>query len=250
MQLTPEILSLPRSLAVLHDVLLTVQAPAGDFDPTGEWDHSYAVHTVIPANNGKAVNTPRQGSLRLRRAPKGKDRFTLTVDLSTSHALQHTYSVHAEVTCASDTLSSPREWTLTSATNDAEGKPLPDTEATRSGRVRDGKLVTLAPARRVVPAPKALTSSWSLFDALQRLPKDHAEALEFAMLEELDLLKTDQRLAYRQTAEATFAGGPVTLHGYEQLGRGILPYVYWLDDARRLLLAVGGMRAFVWEGSA
>jgi len=40
------------------------------------------------------------------------------------------------------------------------------------------------------------------------------------------------------------------LHSFEQTGDGILPYSYWLDDQHRLLLAVGGVRTFVWDPSA
>ena len=102
---------------------------------------------------------------------------------------------------------------------------------------------------RTMPAPERLTSNWSLLDALQRLAADDTQPLTFDMLEELDLLKPNQRLVRRHATEVELAGQPVRLEGFEQTGRGILPYAYWRDDQSRLLLAVGGMRACLWDAS-
>jgi hypothetical protein len=42
----------------------------------------------------------------------------------------------------------------------------------------------------------------------------------------------------------------VRLRGFRQIGRGILPTHYWLDDEHRLIAASGGLRAFIWDNGA
>ncbi|MBM4049677.1 MAG: hypothetical protein FJ279_31665 [Planctomycetes bacterium] len=64
------------------------------------------------------------------------------------------------------------------------------------------------------------------------------------------MLKPNQRLAYRRSLELPLSDQKVKLHCFEHLGEGILPYEYWLDDQRRLLIAVSGMRAFIFDPTA
>ncbi len=95
-------------------------------------------------------------------------------------------------------------------------------------------------------APKAFTGSWLLFDVVQRLSFD-TKPIQFDMLDDLERLKSRQRIAPGPTVEITVGGHHLSLHSFEQTGEGILPYCYWLDDQHRLLMAVGGLRAFIWD---
>lgn len=98
-------------------------------------------------------------------------------------------------------------------------------------------------------APNAFTGSWSLFDAVQRLPFE-VDPIEFDMLDDLELMKPRQRLVAGPSIEVVLNGRKLRLHSFEQIGEGILPYSYWLDDQHRLLIAVGGVRAFIWDPTA
>jgi len=271
--------TLPRSLSKVSACLEGFTPPVGSFDPHGAWEHRYAVWVLFPAQSGSVIQ--RAGALRLRREPSGRDAATLDVTLSTTMGgrVGSGYYVHARLTCATDRLATPRSWELKSCMLDAAtGRAVDLTETQQTGQVAGGMirrqtvgnaLRGVPPSQaerngteaipylggrgkveRTVPAPKALSSNWSLFDALQRLPGNNVEPLAFDMLEEMDLLKPNQRLAYRRSLELPLSDQKVKLHCFEHLGEGILPYEYWLDDQRRLLIAVSGMRAFIFDPTA
>ena len=56
---------------------------------------------------------------------------------------------------------------------------------------------------------------------------------------------TMQMLRSGGAVTVEFAGGPVRLHGFRQIGRGVLPYEYWVDEQGRLVLAVGGYQGYL-----
>ncbi|MEW6359528.1 MAG: hypothetical protein AB1696_24535 [Planctomycetota bacterium] len=258
----------PYSLAKARECLEGFQPPVGDFDPQGAWDHRYSVWKIVP--NDRWQKTERAGVFRIRRRPEGDQTVVLHVTLCTEQGrgpapflhpdmpsrpegkwknLLTLYHVDATVTCAADRLATPKSWELRAAILTPTGQPVAGTEVRETGQVGDVIVRRRGKAERSIPAPKSLSCNWSIFDALQRLPAD-AAPLEFDMLEEMDLLKPGQRLTYRESVEIELKSGRLRLHGYDQLGEGILPYNYWLDDRRRLLLAIGGMRAFVFDPSA
>jgi hypothetical protein len=234
----------------LSEALTSVEAPAGDFDPRGEWDHRYTVHTIIYAINGQSVNLPKQGWFNIRRGPLRGDTVEIACSLASHHSFDWVNSLEATITCDDDALATPRKWELTSKTLDKERNIVPDTEHARTGALRKGRIIATSGKRRSTRAAEALSSNWTIFDAVQRLPFGPTDPLSFDMLEELDLLKTGQQLTYWGDVEVELSGKPTRLHGFEQMGRGILPYAYWLDEQHRLLIACGGQRAFVWNPTA
>jgi hypothetical protein len=242
--------NLPHSLAKAMECLVGFEAPSGPFDPNGAWEHRYAVWIVLPESQfGK---TTPFGAFRIRRQPAGGDAARLEVSLASVQGGNRSscYRAEARITCATDRLSTPRAWELRTVILDRNNKPIAGTEARETNEVAGGVIRRRGKVERTMPAPKAFTSNWSLFDAIQRLPGNEVEPMTFDMFEELDLLKPNQRLAYRRTVEMALGGKLVKVHGFEQIGEGILPYTYWLDDQRRLLMAIGGLRAFIFNPSA
>jgi hypothetical protein len=67
------------------------------------------------------------------------------------------------------------------------------------------------------------------------------------MLEDLRLRREKQSLAPEDETVVETAAGPLHLYGFRQLGAGISPTHYWLDEHGRLLLALGKMRAYIWQ---
>ena len=244
----PSAPNLPHSLAKMKAALDAFRPPSGPFDPHGIWDHRYAVWIVLPESNfGKAQP---MGALQIRRQPAGENAATLDVILKTTQGVRTSYRAEARIACAADRLSTPTSWELKSVILDFAGKPVPGADAQETGRVEQGIIHRKGKVERTLPAPKAFTSNWSLFDAVQRFPGNEIEPMNFDMFEELGLFKPNQRLSFKQSIELELGGARVRLHGFQQLGEGILPYHYWLDDQRRLLIAVGGLRAFVFDSSA
>jgi len=65
------------------------------------------------------------------------------------------------------------------------------------------------------------------------------------MLDHFDQVKPGQSISYRTTIDVMLGGRAVRLHGFDHLGEGIVPWVYWVDDQGRLLFAVSGLAGYL-----
>ena len=230
--------------AVVH----SFQVPTDAFDPNGAWEHRYAMFTLLPPS--RFGSTKSDGGFRIRRTPAGTVDVNHEVCLATQQNDKTVYHAHAKITSASDVIVTPRQWLLHAEIRSPSGQVEPETVLTQTGEVVGGKIHRHnGKVEHVVPAPERFTSNWSLFDAVQRLPTIAHEPLRFDMFEELDLYKPNQRLMFRQTQTVALGGQQLRLHRFEQFGDGILPYTYWLDEQHRLLIAFGGLRAFLFDPS-
>ena len=227
-----------------HGALRGFKAPESDFDPAGEWCHLYRLWLV-----GSHLNRYR-GFIEIRRAaPNGDGAVDLAVHREL--LLSHHPAVHrttATMRCAADALCTPRSWTIEAETFDARMKPIALSRVAESGVVK-GKTVEVSRGERRYkrPLPTPFTSDFSLFDAVQRLGGAKTQPMTFALLQDLDEIKEGQRLSYRQTVDFDVGGKSLTLRCYQQIGRGILPYRYYVDPRGRLLFAVSGIRAYILD---
>lgn len=236
--------SRPLTLPFLRDLgaLKDLAPPTGRFDPSGAWTSQYRLWLVQRWRGG--------GSLRLRREPLSEG-VRLHVDLAVVEVSGYLRRLHAVLDCAADAFCTPRSWKLTSQNLDRNDRPTTGTAFTETGTIRGGRLeVRFAKRTGKQEVPQPVTSNWSLFDLVQRLPAEKTRPLRFAVLEEMDLLKPAQRLAFRGTQQIELGGQKLRLRGYHQVGRGVLPWQYWVDDAGRLLLAFSGVRAFLYDPNA
>lgn len=237
--------SRPLTIEFLRDLgaLKDFTPPTERFDPNGAWTHAYRLWLVQQWSGG--------GSLRIRREPMGDKGVRLHVDLDVAESAGYLRRTRAVLDCAGDALCTPKAWKLTSVSLDLDDKPIAGTALSETGVVADGRLeVRFGGRRRTAKVPQPWTSNWSVFDAVQRLPAGKAQPLEFAMLEEMDLLKPTQRLAYRERVQIQLNGRKLRLRAYDQIGRGVLPWLYLVDDSGRLLLAFSGVRAFLYDPKA
>ncbi len=84
-------------------------APAGEFDPAGEWVNRYALYCLIHNNRRKPVYGIRVGSLRLARRLSSARRTRLEFD----YRMVVTPDAHrlaGSLLCARDELATPLEW--------------------------------------------------------------------------------------------------------------------------------------------
>jgi hypothetical protein len=235
----------PLTIPFLKELgaLDVLRPPDGSFDPAGAWSHAYRLWLVQPWNSG--------GALTIARKPLPNGKARLTVDVAIAERGGFERKTHAVLTCAADALSTPLSWTLDTQALDLEGRAIARATVKESGSLTGGELTVRfggQTCRSRVPTP--VTSNWSLLHAVQRLPGEAAKPLEFALLEDLDLLKPEQRLTFRETTTVTLGDRSILLRGYQQIGRGILPWQYWVDDAGRLLLAFSGVRALIYDPGA
>jgi hypothetical protein len=54
-------------------------------------------------------------------------------------------------------------------------------------------------------------------------------------------------LRYRETVQVEFGGVAARLHGFEHLGDGFVPSVYWVDDTGRLVLFHHSLQGYVMQ---
>jgi len=233
-----------RSLAT---ALRTYNPPAERFDPTGSWDQTWGVYTLA----GRVASARTVGSLTLRRRVSGRD-ATLEVAYDKQLGASGRQNVAATLYGRADgPLGTPDRWTFQIDVLDAAGKPVPHTQVRKRAAVEKG-ILTIGDAAqtRRIPIAGPCTVNWCLFDAAQRLPGKDMRPLEFTLIDHFDQPKPETTLAYRTPMSVTIAGGrTVATHAYEQFGRGNVPWVYWVDEAGRLLLVVAGLEGYVLRES-
>ncbi len=240
---------LPRDWFALGPRLASWTPPQGAFDPAAAWSLSYARHALVPEPGGMPGGGPA-GSLAITLKPAGG-----ALTLRATEAVQAGFTImtsEAEITCAPDALLTPRAWSLKVGwqAGPLSGASTDGMPQTRAGRADGKELIFQANKEHRRPAPALWTSFWNLFAALPRLPFDSASALAFDLFEDLELHKPGQRLAYVGPQSVALNGQALDLHVFEQTGRGVLPWRWWLDGQHRVLLAAGGRRAYLLAAPA
>lgn len=241
--LGPEVL--PYTLDIISDILAKFIPPEGEFDPNGDWDHCYAMWT---ATRGYFGETTRTGSLRVRRKANASGAELAITQVTEIMGKRRSVS-EVQAQCAVDKLATPEKWETKTSLHQPNGKTIGYTESLVKGEVSGSEIALSGSTSVKLKVAEAFTGSWMLFDAVQRLPFD-IDPLAFDMLEELELHKPGQKLAPGPTVEVTINERKLRLHSFSQMGEGILPIAYWLDDQHRLLAVVGGLRALVWDPTA
>jgi len=243
------------------------ETPEAPFDPNGDWEQAYGIYSL-----GRGCL--RVGGLHIRRHKAGRKRAVVRLDCARDLPGNCRQKVTAEIECRADPLATPTAWTFTSQIQDDSGQPIEHTPLAKSatGKKREIVIADDTQSRRI-PVAAPYTLNWALFDAVQRLPREAFDPIQFTMLDHFDQVKPNQTLSYRKSAEvmlgrkrvqqhhyeqlekgrirkttwALDGGRPARLHAYDHLGDGVLPWVYWVDDAGRLLFAVGGIEAYLLD---
>jgi len=226
--------------------------PEGEFDADGSFRHTYRLWLV---SSGWPIARPAdphyRGFVEIQRKPRREGKgIQLAVRQSVFQQTPGLADTVAQIECGEDALTTVQSWRLVHKVSDSHGKAVPEARTVQSGTVGP-KAIATSQGNYGMETPRSpsrpVTSNWSLFDAVQRLPRRESPPLEFDMLEDLDLLKPSQRLTYRGEQEHVLDGKPVRLHRWQHVGRAILPHDYYLDGQGRLLVALGGLRAYILD---
>ncbi|MHB9036431.1 MAG: hypothetical protein ACYC64_07170 [Armatimonadota bacterium] len=244
--------AVPHHLDTLQEYFAAYPIENDTFDPCSAWENNYSLWFVIPGTPPAAGSTGKgAGMLRIRRGLTNAGEFALDI-ISTTTALENNKS-HKKIiniTCDNNLLSTPKRWSLRSCIYYADGQPAKHTDVSISGKVASNVIIRNSAKERKLKAPKYFTSDWSLFDAIQRLSFVVGLPISFDMFEDMDILKSDQKLVYTHSVEINAGRQVIRLHGFEQIGCGILPHYYWLDDQHRLIAAMKGTCAYLLDTSA
>jgi hypothetical protein len=201
-----------------------------DFKPDGNWTNKYRVWTC---HGYRESGNQTVGSLQITRRANSAKIFHLKVRQEIDQTDELTNVVDATIKCRTDRLASPEEWKLSSRIFRADKKDISELSTTENGRMsgRAGRA----------------TGDWCLFEAVQRLAFDERTSLSFDLLEGMSLEKPEQHLSYRGTYPMKSTGKSIPLHCFSQLGSGILPCEYWLDDHHRLLAVISMNKAYILD---
>ncbi|MBM3476481.1 MAG: hypothetical protein FJX75_24680 [Armatimonadetes bacterium] len=257
-------------LAHFERALDGFQPPAEAFDPQGAWVNAYDIWECSQGNR-------KIGALRIERTPLDARWARLAVryrKLAAGGILR----AEASIECKADDLATPIRWQAQSCVHDAEDKPIEDTRLEETGEAGERALRVKVGEKAIrIPAERPFTFDWCLFEAVQRLPGEALEPLEFTLIDRLGReAKPEQRLAFRTAATVELGGKRVwreekhpleagavyrpvparegatatALRAYNQTGRGIVPIVYWVNEQGRLLFALSGLIGYVLNAEA
>jgi hypothetical protein len=237
----------PEELFTLNVVaphLKGFQPPRDPHDPQGDWALDYGVYTLgsIRGHGG------RLGSLNVKRKATGGEGAILGIEYQKRVNPDFLQKVVAEITCGGDRLATPTRWSCSAEIARRDGGTLEGTRLEKSGEAKDRQIeITDRRGVRRIAAPSSWTVNWALFEAAGRLAREPFEPIRFALLDHFDQLKENQVLSYRQSVEVAIGNKPSRLHAYDHLGEGIVPWIYWVDEAGRLLFAVSGLEAYLLD---
>jgi hypothetical protein len=204
-----------------------------NFKPDGNWINTYRIWTCHGYRESGNQNV---GYLRIKRLVKSNDSLTLKVHQEVLQTDALVNIVEATIECRNNQLASPIQWKVSSRFINADGKQISQLSSNDNGIAAEGL--------------NRNTSDWSLFEAVQRLKISKETFSTFDMLEGLSLLIKDQHLSYRGLYPTKIGGKKISLHRFVQLGNGILPCEYWLDDHHRLLVVTSMNKAYIFDEQA
>lgn len=238
---------------------LEIDAPEGGFDPQGTWTQCWQIYLLRqtswePHHQGhiEITRKPTEGRVRLaiRQANfQGPQRAILPN--GRRELVKSVCDTRADLVCRGDAYLTPESWTLDTALRRVDGTGFEGTRLTKTMGIRKGRIEMTCNGRTVsrpVP-PGNLTCNWGLLTTLSTL--DGREPLTFTLLDELDKVKTDHHLHRAADRRIQFGRRRVAVHCYHQIGRGTLPWEYYVDaSSKRVLLAISGLRAYILDDSA
>jgi hypothetical protein len=241
-------------LDLLRDVLQDYIPPRGSFDPSGHWFHHYSLYTLVNARKLTLRTRRIGGQLSIRRTPQAAGGAILEVKYEKTTQFAGMHTLVAKLVCAGEELATPVKWDST-YTMAAPAHPLKmSLELRETGIARDRSIfIERGTMQKKLLLSSPFTSSWSLFEAVQRLTRPGGPALRFTLLDAGDAPKPNQVLAFYQSADLKnrWPGAPtLRVHGFLQIGDGISPQVYWVDDRGELLFLLSGLDAYVLDAGA
>jgi len=220
-----------------------------DFDPRGDWVNTYRIWTCHGYRESGNYNV---GFVRIRRAAsKSKEEFMLFVHQQVVQVDGILNVINARMIYLNDQLASPIEWYLSSRFANPDGRDVSELGTEETVLIK-GNVMSVKAGGRSFKRKVAgrLSCDWCLFEAVQRLKFDKKSSLAFDMLEPLSLLKEGQRLSYRGAHPMKIGSKDVSLHCFHQLGHGILPYEYWLDEKHRLQVVTSMNKTYILDNQA
>ncbi len=204
-----------------------------NFKPDGNWVNTYRIWTCHGYRESGNQNV---GFLRINRIGDADKTFTLNIHQEVAQTDGITNIIDGTIKCRNNQLALPIQWRVSSRFINSDSKPISQLSSNETGSASVGL--------------NGSSCDWCLFEAIQRLEFNSQTSLNFDMLEGLSLLKKDQHLSYRGLYPTKIGRKNMPLHCFVQLGSGILPCEYWLDDHHKLLAVTSMNKAYIFDKQA
>ena len=191
-------------------------------------------------------NVRKVGEFSLERSSKGSRQFMLKVLTQRVGNSGYSQFQHAELNCHADMLATPESWVFnTKMALTPNGKPYLLSGRRHSASVSNG-ILAIRDNLRVskYPLPGLYSNEWTLLEAVQRLPGQTMKPIDYTLIDEYDTPQPNHRLAYRTQVHLDMQSGSETLTAYYDLGRAVVPTVYWVDKHGRLIFVCTGLQIY------
>jgi len=222
----------------------TYHKPGADFDREGSWEQRWGIYTILQSSAfGK------EGELRIAREPAGND-IELAIHCRRRGVSGFSQYIDAEVVCATDRLATVRQWTAHyKLAESPDADPYLNTGMTKEGRTDpDGVVkVETGPDTQSYRAEGPVALKWGFLEAVARLTQEDLPVTDFTIVDEFDEVRPGQRLEFHEAVRVETGAGPERLTAFQQIGPGIIPTVYYVNEAGLTLFAVTGQEVYLLE---
>jgi hypothetical protein len=221
--------------------------PAADpsFDPAGEWEQTY----LIVGSRGYQTEHSNVGQLRIRKHSVNENGFSLHIDEQIIGTGRTQGRQEIDAVCSNNAWGTPLKWTRNCYFLNRQGRKVPDLSVVEEGQVLANGNVQIRQNGAVCKTfqlKDSWTSQYHLFEVIQRRSANDASPAAFDLLEDCTLLKPDHTLHRADVMSADLPGlGRQTLQRHVQLGWGILPFDYHVDDHHRVLFAISKNKSYI-----
>lgn len=219
-KITPQILFDEGKL----DVILPEEA----FNPMGNWEQSWRIWMPF---RGKPGETSGYLSVTRNIADhSGKVEYGVEQAISENKQWMHLTKV--AIKARNNQYGTPLNWEAATEYIKAPGKGFKEeVGAYQSSNLTNEK--------------EDICLNFTLLDTVQRMKMEGVKELNFTLFDELDKEKKNHSIRYKEDTTIQIGGKTVEVHCYEQIGEGMLPWMYYVDANGRLLLAINGMRVLI-----
>jgi hypothetical protein len=193
------------------------------------------------------------GFIEIKRTPSREsgELFRLELVQELTSGLDVINRITADMKCRQDELAYPISWRMTNEHRVSDTVIAPPVSTREPVSVNGDNLVVQRGNRTFrLPAPERFTAECNLIEAVQRLDFDKKPSITFDLLEGLARVKRRMELSYGGTHTFDVGGHLIKTHRFVQMGRGILPYEYFVDDHHRTLLVITFCKAYILKSAS
>ena len=211
------------------------KAPA-EFNPHGEWEHSYRIYGIHGYKTHPRSINATMGFLRIVRKNLTNNKLQLNITKLSMGDRGNVHELSCEMICEKDALGTPLSWTINNRFYDYYGQERKNVSYAEKGSAESGTVnIWKKNIRSSISVNKHFTSDWSLFEAVQRMDKSETTSKPFDVLFGLSVLRQEHRLIDRGKFIYAKDGDMREFDLLHEIGPGMVPYEYYLDDSHFLL---------------